>query len=291
MNTNKKIPVLTEVIGEDGALLSSGTFVTDLENAKPIFDIFRESASAVGPGLTHTSVLHQGEIFYGSDKIEDVRFIGYDSALVSADESNIEDAVIKTQIKPCFEIFSSGENCKILPDEADRPHLAFYALPQSGTEQPSPLVALSWKVAPKFKNFDSDIYEPQRISLFFQNSCSLIAAASVLLASEEGVQFLEETLGQHKGAQLKEWLRPIKPNFQLPISKITIEQGEENLCYTFQLEILAYYIAKQYYATIDFSKKTIVNFAEENGWSIERAKAIACVKHAAATNNNACEAP
>lgn len=286
MKNKKKIPVVTEVFQSDYEAAVSGSLVLPINYSAGFIEIFKESFSAINLKVPETVELLQGEIFYGTDGIEEIRLIGYDSDLLNNSQNNFSEAIFQTPRKPGLKVVETGDGKKILPDESERRHFAFYIFEQETDNEKVPSVLLSWNSPQTIDDYNKDIYEELRLTLFFRNSCSILAAAGFLPETEEGLKFLEDELGRFTVNDLKKMLRPRPPSADSPISKITI-QGEdefENITYNYQAERFAYDIAREYFRTIRFDDSVVRDLALKKGWSEKRAKAVTCVRFAAAMN-------
>ena len=284
MKNKKKIPVVTEVFESDYKAAVSGSQILSINYAAGFIEIFKESFSAVDLTVPETVELLQGEIFYGIDGIDEIRLIGYDSALLNDKQNNFGEAIFQTPLKPSLKIVETADGKRITPDESERCHFAFYIFEQETDGKKIPSVLLSWNLPRTIDAYDKDIYEEMRLTLFFRNSCSLLAAAGFLLETEEDLEFLEKELGKFSGSDLKKMLKPLPPSAASPASKITIPGEFENITYTYQAERFAYDIALEYFQTIKFDDRVVRDLALKKNWSERRAKAAACVQFAAAMN-------
>lgn len=284
MKNNRKIPVVTEVFTTGSNVAPSGSLVLPFHYAAGFIEIFKESFSAVNLNVPETVELLQGEIFYGKNRIEEIRLIGYDAALLNDQENNFNEAAFQTPRKPGLKAVKTADGEKSLPEQFERFHFAFYISESETNGEKVPSVLLSWNSPQAIDGYSKDIYEEVRLTLFFRNSCSLLAAAGFLLETEEGLNFLEKELGRFSVSDLKKMLKPLPPSAGSPTGKITIQGEFEDLTYSYQAERFAYDIAGQYFQTIRFDDSVVRDLAQKKGWSETRAKAATCVKFAAAMN-------
>jgi hypothetical protein len=284
MKNKKKIPIVTEVFGSDYNVAASGSLVLPISYAPGLIEIFKESFSAINLTVPETVELMQGEIFYGIDAITEIRLVGYDSALLNEQENNFSEATFQTPREPGLRIVETAHGEKVMPKESERCHFAIYIFEQETDGKKVPAVFLSWNSPQTLDNYDKDIYEELRLTLFFRNSCSLLSTAGFLLETEEGLKFLEDELGKLTVSDLKKMLEPLPPSADSAISKITIQGEFEDLTYRYQVERFAYDIALEYFRTIKFDERVVRDLALKKNWSERRAKAAACVQFAAAMN-------
>lgn len=92
---------------------------------------------------------------------------------------------------------------------------------------------------------------------------------------------MEKNLGKLSLGEIMKLLLPLPPPPDAPLSHIEIQGRNESLPYTYNLSALAYEVGLDYHRSIILSDKVIDKKARENGWSIERAKAVVCVQYAA----------
>lgn len=275
------VPVITEVIEEDNSVSKIGSAVRLFEDARIFSDIIRRSAKFKNIDIPDSVLLLSGEVFYGAGEIEEVRCIGYDASRLDDDGNILLESIYKTDLTPSLGKVERDGQVFARPENYQREHLVFYALPAESFNLPENMVLFSWKLPADAEKFNKQIYRETRLYLAFHNSCSLLSEAASLLTSEEGLNFLEKNLGKLSLGEIKNLLLPLPPPPDAPLSRIEFQGRNESLLYTYNLSALAYEFGLNYHGSLVLNDRIIERKAQENGWSIQRAKAVVCVQYAA----------
>lgn len=252
-------------------LLLKGNYYLKPDEARALKTLFFETARFLGEELPPQFIFYAGEIFYDGLRVEEVRLAGISMVRINNDGSTDYEEW-STPVRPQFEV---NEELKIVLSDADqgRTHVAAVKLESHLTVTFDVTANAKLELVSGVKTYIIPVSAPD---------ASPGDAADQDSVRESFFSRAEKLLETVPIELLEEYLLPQRPVEPGERKTIVITDGTRRLIYSYDGDEMRYEFARRYVNSIVLSEQSLKNFAQKNGLSLARAKALTLFLHSQA---------